>query len=134
MKKLKYILESELKYSKDERQAFLESLKEFSSFKKELFRETGMVNEKTGNPIPFSQRLKEINSKIGQMVEMAESFTISETEDGWFDNVVINRDLKEIKNDYKLFEKTCNEMRGLQQRLEACYENIGSKLGRYYEV
>jgi len=134
MKRRRYILESDLKYSKDERKAFLESIKEFSSFKKELFRETGIVNEKTGNPVPFSQRLKEINSKIGQMVEMAETFTISETEDGWFDNVVVSRDLKEIKNDYKLFEKTCNEMRSLQQRLEACYENIGSKLGRYYEI
>lgn len=128
------IIESELKYSKEERRAFLESIKEFSKFQKEIFRETGIVNEKTGRQMPFSQRLKEINERIRTIVEGAEAFTLKETEDGWFDNVTISRDLKELKNDYKLFEKTCQEMTQLQQRLEGVYENIGNRLGRYYEV
>ena len=42
--------------------------------------------------------------------------------------------LKEIKNDYNMFAKTCNEITTLQQRLEAVYENIGQKLGRYYDI
>ena len=134
MKKIRYLLESEVKYSKEERSAFMESLKEYSQLRKEIFRETGIVNEKTGQPLAFSYRLREIKNKVGSMIEGAEAFTLKETDDGWFDNITINRDLKELKNDYKIFEKTCMEMVQIQQRLESCYENIGSRLGRYYEV
>lgn len=133
MKAKKYLLESEMKYTKEERRAFLESIKEFNQFKKEIFRESGIVNEKTGRPVPFSQRLKQINEKIGQLVETTEAFTLQET-DGWFDSISVNRDLKELKTDYKIFEKTCNEVAGLQQRLESIYENMAVKLGKYYEL
>lgn len=118
MKRKYYLLEEELKYSKEERNAFLESLKSYSSYKNEIYR---------------SKKLKEISKQIGQMVESAEGFTLKET-DGWFDNVSVNRDLKELKNDYKLFEKTAAEMTTLQQRLESLYENIGMRLSRYYDV
>lgn len=129
----KYLLESEIKYSKQERKAFLESIKEFSQFRKEIFRETGMMNEKSRRPLRFSERLSQIKSRVAELIESAEAFTLQETQDG-FDQISVNRDLKEIKTDYKMFEKTCNEMTQLQQRLEACYENIGTKLGRYYEL
>ncbi len=133
MKLKRYLLETDLKYSKDERKAFLESIKNFNNFKKEIFRETGIVNEKTGRPVTFSQRLNEINNELASMLEQVEHFTLQETQDN-FDKISVNRDLKEIKTDYQMFSKTCNEMRSLQQRLEACYENIGTKLGRYYEI
>lgn len=133
MKLKRYLLETDLKYSKDERKAFLESIKNFNNFKKEIFRETGIMNEKTGRPVPFSQRLSEIKEQINQIIESAEAFTLKETE-GWFDQISVNRDLKELKTDYKIFEKTCNEMAQLQQRMESIYENIGHKLGKYYEI
>lgn len=114
----KYLLESEIPYSKEERSAFLESLKQFSSFKNEIYR---------------SKKLKEISKTIGTLIENAEVFTLSEIDDN-FDKISVNRDLKEIKTDYKLFEKTCSEMHVLQQRLEAVYENIGNKLSRYYDL
>lgn len=128
-----YLLESEMTYTKDERKAFLESIKDFNRFKKEIFRESGIVNEKTGKPVPFSQRLKQISEEIGQIIESSEAFTLRETETS-FDKIAVNRDLKELKTDYKLFEKTCNEVAGLQQRLEFVYENMANKLGRYYEI
>ena len=114
----KYLLESEIPYSKEERSAFLESLKQFSSFKNEIYR---------------SKKLKEISKTIGALIENAEVFTLSEIDDN-FDKISVNRDLKEIKTDYKMFEKTCSEMHVLQQRLEAVYENIGNKLSRYYDL
>ena len=117
--KKRYLLENELKYTKEERNSFLQSLKEYSRYKNEIYR---------------SKKLKEISKHIGQLIENAETFTLKETEDGWFDNVTISRDLKELKNDYKLFEKTCNEITQLQQRLEGLYENMGMRLGRYYEL
>lgn len=114
----RYILESEVQYSKEERRAFLESMRQFSNFKNEIYR---------------SKKLKEIASQIGQLIESAEQFTLKETESG-FDQISVNRDLKEIKTDYKIFEKTCNEIHQLQVRLENVYENIGTKLGKYYDI
>ena len=118
MKRSKYLLENDIPYSKEERKAFMENLRKFGDYKNEIYR---------------SKRLKEISQEIGRMIESAEAFTLKET-DGWFDNVSVGRDLKELKNDYGLFEKTCHEMTQLQQRLESIYENIGTKLGKYYEL
>ena len=116
--KRRYILESELSYTKEERKAFLESLKQYSLFKNEIYR---------------SKKLKELATTLGEMINNAEAFTLKET-DGWFDGISVSRDMKELKNDYKLFEKTCQEVTVLQQRLESLYENIGTKLGKYYEL
>jgi len=114
----KYLMENEINYSKEERKAFLESLKQYGNFKNEIYR---------------SKKLKEISQQIGQIIETSEAFTLKET-DGWFDNISVNKDLKELKGDYKMFEKTCMEMTQLQQRLESLYESIGTKLGKYYDV
>lgn len=116
--KRRYLFENEIAYSKEERNAFMESLKQYSNLKNEIYR---------------SKRLKEISSQIGQMIESCEGFTLKETE-GWFDSISVNRDLKELKTDYKMFEKTCSEITTLQQRLESLYENIGGKLGKYYDI
>lgn len=118
MRKRRILFENEINYSKEERKAFLESLKQYGNFKNEIYR---------------SKKLKEISQQIGQIIESSEAFTLKET-DGWFDNISVNKDLKELKGDYKMFEKTCMEMTQLQQRLESLYESIGTKLGKYYDV
>lgn len=116
--KLRYLLENEIQYSKQERQAFLESLKNYGNFKQAIYR---------GNS------LQEICEQIGRIIESANGFTLKET-DGWFDNITVNRDMKRVQEAYKVFEKTCNEITQLQQRLENCYEDIGSGLSKYYEM
>lgn len=113
-----YLLENELAYSKEERGAFLESLKQFGSFKNEIYR---------------SKTLREISQRLGELIESAEGFTLQETQDN-FDKISVKRDTDEMKKDYQIFAKTCNEITTLQQRLEAVYENIGQKLGRYYDI
>ncbi len=117
--KRKYLLENEISYSREEKRAFLERLRAFTSFKNEIYR---------------SKKLKEISSSIGEMIEAVEGFTINETQDGWFDNITVSRDLKRIKESYKMFQKTANEIHNLQQRLESCYEDMGSGLSRYYDI
>lgn len=133
MKKRKYLFEEELQYSKEERNAFLETLKEYHRFKNDIFRESTELDEKTGRPLPFSKKLSKISESIGQIIESAEAFTLKETEQ-WFDNMTVSRDIKELKNDYKLFQKTCQEVTQYQQRLESLYENIGTRLSRYYKL
>ena len=42
--------------------------------------------------------------------------------------------MKQLKEAYKVFEKTSTEMDGLQQRLESAYEDMGTVLNKYYKV
>lgn len=106
------------KYSKQERNAFLESIKSYSSFGEGIYR---------------SAKLSEIVEQIGQLIESAEVFTLRETQDS-FDQISVNKDLKELKTDFKLFQKTCSELNQLQQRAESLYEGMGHKIGKYYEI
>jgi len=117
--KRQYLLENEISYTREEKQAFLERLRTFSSFKNEIYR---------------SKKLKEISNSISELVEAAEGFTINETQDGWFDNITVNRDLKRLKESCKVFQKTANEIHNLQQRLESCYEDMAAGLSRYYDI
>ena len=42
--------------------------------------------------------------------------------------------MKQLKESSGLFVKTVNEMGLLQQRLESLYEDMGYKLGKYFEI
>ena len=110
------LYENELKYTKEERNALIQSIREFHQYKNDVFR--------TG-------KLKEICEQIGQIVTAATGMTLSET-DGWFDKNTVMRDNSRLEQSYKIFEKTATEIAQLQQRLEAAYEDIGSGLKRYY--
>ena len=52
----------------------------------------------------------------------------------WFDNVTVSRHMKQLKEAYKVFEKTATEMNTMQQRLESAYDDMGVVLNRYYQV
>ena len=121
--KLKKLLESIERESKqpkinETKKAFFNAIREFSS---------------TTNEVYSSRKLKELSKKIGSLAEMAERITLSET-DGWFDQVSVKRDMKSIKEAAKIFSQTCEEMSTLQQRLESAYEDVGVKLGKYYDL
>jgi len=42
--------------------------------------------------------------------------------------------MKQLKEAYKVFEKTANEVHTLQQRLESAYEDMGGTLNKYYKI
>lgn len=110
------LVESNLKLSKQEKHAFLESIRNYHQYKNDVYR--------TG-------KLKEIVESISRLVDVAEGITLSET-DGWFDKLTVSRDTKRLRESYKVFEQTATEIAQLQQRLEAAYEDIGNGLSRYY--
>jgi len=113
------------------------------------FQETqsrrGQLNEKSqaldeikkyqeiGEIIYRAEGLKEAAGKISKIVESAEKMVLSETEE-WFDEVTVKRNMKELNNNNKEFNKTVSEVSKLQQRLESLYEEMGNNLSRYYEV
>jgi len=100
---------------------------------KKAFLEAVANYHRLGEMIYRANTLKEVASTLGGIVEMAENVTLQESEH-WFDNVTVSRHMKQLQEAYKVFEKTAGEMSGMQQRLEAAYEDIGSVLNKYYKV
>ena len=95
--KLKKIYESfdnTPKLTKEDRQAFLENISNFSDFGKNIYREAS---------------LKETVQSIKELTETAGHIALSEGDD-WFDNMSVKRDMTEVARATKLFEKTAKEM------------------------
>ncbi len=42
--------------------------------------------------------------------------------------------MKQLKEAFKVFEKTAGEVHTLQQRLESAYEDMGGTLNKYYKI
>jgi hypothetical protein len=100
---------------------------------KKAFLEAVANYHQLGEMIYRANTLKEVAQTLGNIVQQAEQVTLSEAEH-WFDNVTVSRHMKQISEAYKVFEKTATEMSGMQQRLEAAYEDIGTVLNKYYKV
>ena len=115
----KYLAEDEdMKMSKDDRNSFLEAVSNF---------------HKLGEMVYSNGGLQEVTKTLQSVVEQAEKVTLSETEH-WFDTVTTSRHMKQMNEAFKVFEKTSNEINGLQQRLESAYDDMGTVLNRYYRI
>ena len=111
-------LESEQpQITKEQKKAFMEAIRGFSQLGEGVYGKTN---------------LKELCEKVKYMVETANQVTLSEGD--WFDGMTVNRNMKEIANSYKVFEKTAQEMSVLRERFEAAFEDIGRGLNRYFEM
>ena len=77
--------------------------------------------------------ITEIAEKLSWIANQAKSHTLQETED-WFDKITVNRNMKELTGLSNQFGKIANEAKSLQQRMGALYEDMGSILGRYYDI
>jgi len=106
------------KYNTLDKQAFLDRCKQFSAHGSSIYR---------------AKDLKERISEIKDLIETAEKLTLQETEN-WFDGPTVQRHIKQMKESYKVFEKTGGELISLQQRLESSYEDIAEILGKYYDI
>ena len=104
-----------------------------SSKQKKAFLEAVYKFAEHSNSIYRTHNLRETSQYLGEMINAANQLTLSETEE-WFDHQTVGRHMKHLGEAHKIFEKTAQEMSTLQQRLEACYEDIGSTLNKYYDV
>jgi len=104
-----------------------------SSKQKKAFLEAVYRFAEHSNSIYRNHNLTETSQYLGDLIEAASQLTLAETED-WFDHQTVGRHMKHLGEAHKIFEKTATEMSQLQQRLEACYEDIGSTLNKYYDV
>ena len=119
---LKYIYEmmegeQQPSLTKEEKSEFVQSLKNFSAMSESVYGKGD---------------LKQITERVRNIIERAEMI-VNENAD-WFDNVSLNRHLKELNGSYKTFEATAHEMSQLQERLALAYEDIGQQLSKYFDV
>jgi len=110
-----------------------EEPKKFTSEEKRQFMEAVANFHNYGDSIYTAKNVNEMLREISNIIEIAEHLTLQESEH-WFDNVTVSRHMKQLKEAYKIFEKTATEMSGLQQRLEAAYDDMGQVLSKYYKV
>ena len=99
---------------------------------KELTNEISSYNE-IGEAIFGKSNISKISEKLSWIAKSAKSHTLQETDD-WFDKITVNRNMKELTNLSKSFDKISSEANALQQRMGALYEDMGNILGRYYEM
>lgn len=118
-KKHSNLNENDLKLSIEEKKAFLARMREFASY---------------GNLIYRNQELGRVAEEIGELIELSNHISLQETEDGWFDEMTVKRHNKQLENAYKVFKKTTNEVRTLQQRMEAAYEDMAEVFKKYYDL
>ena len=100
--------------------------------KRETLEAVSRFNE-YGKQIYKTQEIAEMVESIKKLSENA-SKMVQENNDDWFDGVSIKRDTKAIGEAVKVFEATAKEAQTLQQRFESVFEDIGQKLGKYYEI
>ena len=86
-----------------------------------------------GESIYTKSNLKEVVKSISELCENATKLALQEHDD-WFDSITVKRDMKEVASILKEFVKASTESQSTQQRLESLYEDLGHKLGRYYDI
>ena len=106
---------------------------EITAEQKRSFTEAVGNYHSIGESIYRNSSLREITEQLGNIVKVAEALTLKESEH-WFDNVTTSRHMKQLKESYKVFEKTAGEVHTLQQRLESAYEDMGGTLNKYYKI
>ena len=107
--------------------------KEITKEDKRKFQEAVANFNEFGSKIYRSKELLNLAEDIGGIVEIASNLTLSES-DEWFDAATVKRHVKHVRESYKVFQKTAKEMQTLQQRLEHAYEDMGTTLGKYYNI
>ncbi len=106
------------KFDEASKQQFREDIANFGRFGEHIYNRRGM---------------NEVSEAVKNLAERASAMALDEAGD-WFDAITVKKNMQEVKKDAILFEKTAKEMGAMQQRLEAVYEDMAHKLGRYYEV
>ena len=100
--------------------------------KREIMDSVSRFND-FGAKIYKTNEIAEMVEAIRNMTNGASKLALQETDD-WFDGVTVKRDMKEVAKSTQLFEKAAKELSTLQQRLESVFEDIGHKLGKYYDI
>ncbi len=103
-----------------------------SQQKRDLMEKVGNFNE-LGKVLRCETAIMDLAKQLTEIGTMAESYAMTESSD-YFQAEVVKRDFKEVKNIIKEFQKLARECNGGLVKLNALYEDMGSKMQRYFEI
>lgn len=126
MKKLKDLLsedfisqsQNDVKISSQEKKEFLNKISEYNKYGKAILSEHDLV---------------EIATELSNIAKQAETVVLLNTDDS-FDKVTIQRNFKTLKTLSSQFNTVAKEIKILQQRLIALFDEQGQILGRYFNI
>ena len=79
--------------------------------------------------------LPELSKKLKETVDLASKIALENlNEDEWFERKTVERNMNEAKKHAAEFEKIASDAHKCEMQLEALFDEIGHKLGRYYEI
>jgi len=105
-------------YTDEQKRRFTESIKKFNKFGESIYRDDNVL---------------EAYKQIKELVEFAVN-NLAEDAAEWFDDVTATRHAKRLKESFKVFEKSIQEVSKLQRRAEAAFDDIGETLSKYYKI
>ena len=122
MIKLKHLVENSTEeayvgLSKEEKKYLRESVRSYNEYRNSLKAEC----------------VYKTASKIMEAVNLAERYVIKECNE-WMEAKMVERDMKEIKKMAVELNKEANRIKDIEKQLEMLYEQIGTKLERYFEI
>ncbi len=100
--------------------------------KKNLMDKVKNFNE-YGKVLRCETALMEMSKNLTDIGQMAEAYAMTESGD-YFQAEVVKRDFNEVKKITKDFSKLAKECYGKLQQLNALFEDMGGKMGRYFEI
>ena len=86
-----------------------------------------------GKVLRCETALMEMSKTLSEIGQMAESYAMTESGD-YFQSEAVKRDFNDVKKITKDFSKLSRECYGGLQQLNALYEDMGSKMERYFEI
>lgn len=116
--KLKKIIGENTKLTESQKNTIIERVAGLNEYQK-TFQEVG--------------KLYEYISELQKIAEAASHLAISESND-WFEQTQIKRDMKEVANATGQLEKVKEEMKAVMFKAHSLYEDIGYKLGKYFDI
>ena len=106
------------KLSPQQKRDLMEKIRKFNEYGKVLRCETALM---------------EMSKTLAEIGEMAESYAMTESGD-FFQAETVKRDFGDVRKITKDFSKLSRECYGGIQRLNALYEDLGTKFSRYFEI
>ena len=103
--------------TQEEKKHLYETIRDFNSFRSHL----------------KANKVYETAQKIMHVINLAERYSLKESGD-WMESKMISRDMKEIKRDAAKLYEEAQKIKEIEKNIDMLYEQIGSRLDRYYEI
>ena len=78
--------------------------------------------------------VRQVAETLLQIGNLAESYALQESDKEFLEVGNITKDFKDIKKDVSELNKIAKEAWAANERMKSCYENVGHRLGKYYDL